>query len=326
MPSTWGSLDRIIEDAARQRQENSWQARPFPAPRQEAISAPPSPMLTSSQTYAPTQRVESMRAESYPPLPVTMPAVTPVGELKNRTALSHQYTPEAARELYNTPTWVRYGEGYTDTQPTSWREGLQGSDGVWGFYGGAASRYEDGSMRPNAYEIAINSNPNEEVLSHEFAHKWYDQRLTPQDRLMWSESKSLDANPYAQERAGQRLDGERPIDYYNELYAHNAERGPFYIKPEVRAESYPGLYQENIRTANPPVPEWMRYELRPDEMNRSMPRAWETNDGFDTGHWVREREAPYGYFEDGGALRKRNLPQWSMGALDSTFGFGMRGG
>jgi hypothetical protein len=290
-------------------------------------------------------------APPIPPKPLTMPAVTPVGELKNRVALTNQYTPEAARELYETPTWVRFGHLNTDTQPSSWRENLRGSDGVAGFYrsGGLPGElFEDGSVGPGrTTEIAINGQnfdqPSEGTLAHEFAHKWYDKKLDPYGKEAWQQGDN--ANWHAKREADYRADGDRPISYYNELYAHNAERGPFFIRPEVRDMYYPGLYQDNITAPNDPLPSWMKHyqELLPDErpdmypqvrpQMADRPQRRDESTPYGTEYWVNERNAPLGYFEDGGAMRPvvpfpsmTNPPQWpSVNIYDAWVDSGYRG-
>jgi hypothetical protein len=327
--SGWGGLSRILEDAKQREQveERSRRNESRLSPRERAlqgpsqrierpsfaqprndmarieepqqidrspaqVSAPPSWQESSRQRNEP-RRYNTTQTDNPPPLPYTMPAVTPVGDLKNRTAIYNQYTPEAARELYNTP--VRAKIGYTPGDP---------------WLGGYASGNISTTIQPDQEE-------SQGTLAHEFAHKWHEQRLSPELKSSWANTAEDVVNWYASD-----LNSSHPHGNENELYAYNAQRGPSYMNPQVRDFYYPGLYRDEIRPPNPPVPEWERYALQSDELppmspdDRYADEAWQVEERrtrFNPSHWVNEYEAPLGYFEDGGAVRNR-LPypsQWS---------------
>jgi hypothetical protein len=271
---------------------------------------------------------ERAQAEKIPPLPNTMPAASPVADVKNRVAVSHSYTPEAAETLYKTPTRIRFGDfeelvPRTDTghwdrgqpgvkEPDEWRAGYYRHDVKMG-----PSRFN----RDNPQIVVTGGNewqPAEQTLAHEFAHKWDFEKVPQARRDEWSRD-------WQNVVQGDDLHGAHAREVSGtghaatEAYAYHAQDGPQYMPTEDRGHWYPGLYKEGIP------------EYKPPESPEPAPRPFVP---FDTSHWVNEYEASLGYFEDGSAVRSP-LPfpqQWlspqfpSFRSYDAWTGFGMRGG
>lgn len=250
----------------------------------------------------PSRTSSEASVQSAPPLPYTMPAASPVADLKNRTATSRRYTREAARDLYETPTRLTVG--------------FNPGEGIAGGYaaGGIVT-----SLQPSQYRSA------QETLAHEHAHKWHEQRLSPTQKEAWASIAGEASNRYAREN-----NAWHPWGNENELYAYNAERGPFFISPELREEYYPGLYRDgppsegSYYSGEQWVPRqgigpYVMAERGRTERTPPPPRLmdywdWTTEAApFSTEQWVNEYEAPLGYYEDGSAVRAAlPLPsQWS---------------
>jgi len=206
-------------------------------------------------------------------------------------------------------------------------------------------------------------------MSHEFAHQWQDKHMTPDKRIAWDNFGESVASPYANERTAGRSG---PYQNPTERYAHQAERGPFEIPPQVREDYYSGLYRDELIDPRPAEraagfsaaadnrmarddayldqqrAQGLAYNqlgeyrslgddwaARRDFMrsNPQFAEQWQ-RDNRDRGvdwwnggdrepivgpyspeNWVKERNAPQGYFEDGSAVpseRQFPLPhQWN---------------
>lgn len=177
-----------------------------------------------------------------PPKPPTMPEVTPVASLKNQTALRNQYTDEAARDLYKTPTKLDLS-----------KSGM--SKDIEGFYVPnlpRISNYLDPLLAyqrwrgtaPEMGYITIGDAENKpQVLAHEFAHAWEDQYMPWTQVSDWQMRGPSIATDYAHERFNR--DYPPGSDQQAELYALGTEQGPSAIPKDLR-QSYYGMYKPDI--------------------------------------------------------------------------------
>ena len=254
-----------------------------------------------------------------PPLPVTMPAITPVAQLKNDVTMRNEYSPEAAQQLYDTPTYIRFGDTGTDRP----REHVNAAQqGARGFY--TPDPVPD--SRGNMYNIEITGNDptaaagdygsNEATLTHEFAHARYND-LPDELAGEWVNNYRKLANPFALSRVAQSYSNEWA--HGPETYAFTATLGPDQIPPDVRNRFYPGTYREDASAYNPSVPERPGYQMRPDE-----PYSFARGGGYSTEFWPNE-PGVRGYYEDGSPINAPvfplswNTPRWpSFGLLRET--------
>lgn len=218
--SGWGGLNRVLE-----HEQYAMQERRPPPP---AYMIPPSrpdtgvPPIGASMPMQPTvnfqQKFEDgssfMPADiqpvqfrhTYSP-PIMVPA-NPAQDLKRRTAVEYNLTPEAQRDLYNTPSRVYYTQ-----------EPYHEDD-----------RFGDYTHPSPERNIAINAwglSGGQEVptMMHEFAHKRYFEG-DPNVRADWDTSGF----------------GDRPIGPV-EAYAYQAEV-PLELTPEQRERFYPGMWRQ----------------------------------------------------------------------------------
>lgn len=303
---------------------------------------------------SPFQWKEPKAGDKHPPLPAVMPALTPIARLKNETAMNNSYTRGGAGILYDTPVKVRIGDAANDIPRGDTRrpDRLYGSMGIGGWYNSHDDLpvvFEDNSLQrgnlgqPEIYITGSNSartpaerrGENEATLAHEFAHKWYDKQLPDRRRTAWTEGGWNLADSYAKDMAeGRTHDPNYPIDFYNETYAHNAERGPHFMAKSVRDDYYPGLYKDNVWPATPvsdtyalradePVDDWQQALGRQHEAMSKWKDAlagatpFNPTPGWETMDWVPEKDAPNGYYEDYG---KKGPSPWDRGWGNSMLG------
>jgi len=270
-----------------------------------------------------------------------MPGITPVADLKNRTAQHQQYSPIAAKSLYETPVHVRYGDSWTDRPDARW-PGHSGSEGVGGWY--HPDYYGDERIQVNGQrgQTTLDSESirnQDSVLAHEFAHKWYRNEMSPELRSSWDNSAADVVQEWIPKHVAAQYDNPNNT---SEMFAFNAEAGPWEINPQVRDHYYEGMYRDDVRA--PRDNEVMRdaasmYGFSPEnwvnekgiaaymdygrpisheEMESWDERPWRKpsgtwpkldpwaalqreNPGSGTEYWVKEEGAPLGYHEDGGA-------------------------
>jgi hypothetical protein len=247
---------------------------------------------------------ERMMADGIPPLDI-IPQATPVGALKNRTALQHQYAPEATNILENSPVNLRFTaepslEGTTGHyRPTEGTLGnafrkLIGDDRMGSYPGGIVVEGGTGYNQ-------------ESTLAHEFAHLWEDQIMTPETRAKWRTLAPKIAGDYAQERVSGDYEGLLPWEPEKELYATATEQGPAAI-PEDFRQKYYGMYRDNITEPPPPTPMAMELPtLDPDRL-RKMREQY-----YGTANWVPE-QGVRGYTANGIPNPKLGVPtlkQWN---------------
>jgi hypothetical protein len=280
---------------------------------------------------------EKMAAVGYPPKPPTMPAVTPTADLKNRTALGNQYSDEAARELYNTPVKMRVREPQRpqwsgDVGHVDWGQGaMVGEEETRAAY----YKHKDEWGRTPKPQIVIEHMPGisdgglknamtghsglefgEDLLAHEFAHKWDFEKMPKQTHEDWSGEFTNVVHPdIALWSMSRQLDGTGSAG--PEAYAHQAELGPHALTPEQRDTWYTGLYRDDIKS--PPAFPQAEHGFGPDL--KAMRESY-----FSPQQWVPEQRAPHGYYADG--TPKPTFPTWNPGFSihDYAPGMGMRGG
>jgi len=242
-------------------------------------------------------------AENIPPLPPTLPASNPVADLKNRTALSNQYTPEAQRQLNQTPTTL-------DTRINAHDDGTLGYYHLsppWPYY----VAYPEALLKPDPSigTITVNNvdpQQNVETLAHEFAHAYEDKYMSPQTRYAWQLQAPYVASDYAKERVSTSY--ENPNDEV-ELYATATEKGPASIPPDLRNWYY-GMYRKDID--QPPAPS-VGPQMAPPQVPAVPDFEALRRDYFDTSSWVPEDTAPLGYYANGLPIRSIPLPaQWEQ--------------
>lgn len=225
-------------------------------------------------------REQYMEEDGLPPLPVTMPAVTPVAHLKNQTAMSKQLTDTAARDLYATPTHVTYAD----------REHNHLGHYPWSM---PANRFVDtlNGVAPS-HDIYIDQWHNEEqardTMMHEYAHKYHDQEMPQGAFEAWNRFGPALAGDYAKGRV-ERDYGGKAGPSHAELYATQVEMPPWQMPAEVRA-FYP-FYKEEAFT--PPPPD-MASQMRPFDFAKAR------QEYFSPQQWVKERDVhPRGYLSTG---------------------------
>lgn len=233
-----------------------------------------------------------VRMENLPPLPPTLPVTNPVADLKNKTALSNQYTPDAQRRLNQQPTTVNYGLGNRNPY------------GALGLY----TTYEDDPKG----QILIENIPgeNQRTLAHEFAHAWENNYMPPVQHQAWQTLAPQIATDYAKERVTR--DYKEPANE-REMYATATEQGPWSIPPSLRNDYY-DMYRQDIKVPQPPGLQMGSHtSVAPPYIDGLMsfqgrfqpfqPLHSDKGDPFSTEYWVKEYEAPLGYYEDGSAVR-----------------------
>lgn len=182
------------------------------------------------------------------PAPVYIAPTNPVQDLKRRTAIKYQLTPEATVDLYNTPTQVSYAPG--DPRPNT--EGLLGTyRGQPAPIGGGATSGEMWVWGPSAY-----NNP-EQTMMHEFAHKrYYENGLIPRKDWEWTARDAMTpgALPTYEALYGPRQEWNSP----HEAYSYQAQ-APWEMSPDMRERYYPGIWQQDI-SAPPPPPRPQYFE------------------------------------------------------------------
>lgn len=298
---------------------SGWDTYREPEPEQPQFVAPP---IT--------------RTDNPPPFPPFMPAVSPVADLKNRTAQSNQYTEDAQRKLNRMPTTLNYG--VDNRHPFAL--------GTYSY-----NAYEDGTESPSSIRIENTPGENERTLAHEFAHAWEHKYMSPMQRNAWQANAPDLATDYARLRVSR--DYQDPdLTLEKELYGTGTEQGPWNIPPDVRNDYYP-MYRQDIQAPRPPglqmgstvrmspsdewkqlQADWFRFR---DSQPQQKPLYSDNGDAFDATNWVNEYEAPLGYYEDGGAVRSP-LPyprQWDDPQFPSMkqyaewnplYSYGMTGG
>lgn len=262
--------------------------------------------------------------ENRPPRPNVLPEVTPVASLKNRVAREHQYSDKARNMLYNTPTHVRFApygdwldESHVDTgTEPNWQYRTKPAGVAWrgrstGEMGGefrnplaaqadsAISSLMAGERVP-PYQIYVSGDeqrlPAEEVLAHEFAHKWFNQKFPTWQKAEWALTGPAYASEYGLERADARMPRFSPT-YSSELYAHTAEHGPYEIDPAVRDRFYGGMYRDDL---GQPPPSPVVVEAIQSAENYATPDIGAMRrDYYSPRQWVPESYAPWGYYADG---------------------------
>jgi hypothetical protein len=305
-------------------------------------------------------QVQQVDTRPRPPRPSVMPEVTPVAALKNRTALQNQYSEPARKMLYNTPTHMQVGDywhvqddAHTEAESNPYVEfrplgpkyqGMTTEQAV-GLHlnpvSAQVNRLTDvaaGNKWTAPYEIYLGGNhdlaPTEEVLAHEFGHKWFDQKIPTWQKAAWAFMGPTYASEQALQHADERMPRFSP-KYGTELYAHNAEHGPQNIDPTTRDRFYSGLYRDNISV--PPEPSIAAApQIEPYKPDLASMRERY----FSPQQWVRDYQAPMGYYADGSPVRARvslpsqwETPQWpsldEYSKYDNAVNgssFGMRGG
>lgn len=191
-----------------------------------------------------------------PPLPPHMPQAEPVAAIKNETVYKNHYTPEAAKQLFNTPMRADF---------LTPRDSIKNS----GYYV-ADTRLNLPMERPPINPLAPRPNPQivlssfngwnagdyspSGVLAHEFAHLWEDQNLPRSRAIEWNRKWKQDATAFAVDQAQGRMDVSNNEGRAAEAYAHQAQGGPLTMPPETRGYYYPGLYQDNLGPERKPPP------------------------------------------------------------------------
>lgn len=213
------------------------------------------------------QQAKEAWQKAHPEVPPlnTMPQTNPVAALKNKVALGNKYTPEAARQLFNTGVSYRIAPIDQNT--------LQ-----QGYYKAAFANplYQLANAiagNPPTQRIFItnegDTNPKSsgqdsaaEILAHEFAHKWYFENLPLSKRWDWIQNYQNDMsqqgkdtlNQYKGYYENQNLFGRLTDPIRAEAYAFQAQNGPQTMPPGTRGYYYPGLYQTDIGPEQEPPP------------------------------------------------------------------------
>jgi hypothetical protein len=166
-----------------------------------------------------------------------MPQTNPVAALKNRVALGNNLTPEAAKELYNSP--VNYNISKLqpgDTMLGHFRPGgtnISLGNQVYHF-GGDPTLYID------KYTPDVNK-----TLMHEFAHKWENNNLPLDKMKQWTSDWGSQVNDRVKQELATRADS-ATMFAPNEAYATQAQNGPLDMPPAMRGYFYPGLFQTGL--------------------------------------------------------------------------------
>jgi hypothetical protein len=248
-----------------------------------------------------------MMTDGIPPLDI-IPQATPVGALKNRTALQNQYSPEATNILEQTPVNLRF------TQESA-------LEGTGGFYNPTVNYLEEPRYLFTNNDVAgvppggINVESllsSDSTLAHEFGHKWYDQKLSNAGKQAWAESDYRDQ--WAKDIGW--MPEEKPWHYETELHAGNAQHGPYQMTAEERATHYPGLYRDNITQPQQQVAmeSWQNWE--PAQPSYAPDLASLRANYFGTQNWVPEQGVS-GYNSHGMPIQNPRfgvptvLPPWN---------------
>jgi hypothetical protein len=219
---------------------------------------------------------ERMMADGIPPLDI-IPQATPVGALKNRTALQNQFSPEATNILEQTPVNLRFTKepalegvnGFYNPRPNymAYPEKLFQNNDILG-------------VSPGGINVE-GRNDAESTLAHEFAHAWQDQHMNPQTNWLWGIDPAGQATPHANERVATDYAG-TSYDPNVELYATGVEQGPWKIPEETRKQFY-GMYRDNITQPQPSPPTAMQLStMKPPDL------AGLRSQYFGTANWVPE--------------------------------------
>lgn len=228
------------------------------------------------------RRDRAMEEDGLPPLEV-MPQTNPVAALKNQTALSNKFTPEAAKDLYGTATRVNY-----KNDEESRRLGHYVMD--MGPLGNALGEAL-GAKPP--YEISIDkfASPRQaqETLVHEYAHKYHDQGMPFAMYEGWNRFSPILASDYAKERVSRDYEGNAGPSG-GELYATATEQGAHNIPEQLRS-FYP-FYREDAFTPPPappaPAAPMQRYQgpdLAALRQQYFSPQQWVPEQGV-AGYWA----------------------------------------
>jgi hypothetical protein len=225
--------EKIYEDDPRYEQDKfegavrTWRDRlKRTAPEGGVAKKPPmgNATRTKDDKYTPPPKIENAvskwKERKAPVMPPIHPTVGPTQTAKQAMAVRYNFTPEAAEMLHKTKVNMR-----PDNQ-----------DGLGGFY------------EPNTGQITAEAYPGREqdsyqMLAHEFGHKWFDERLTPDEQ-----SSYLDNHKRWEQAPGRSSDiAAEATTRYNDahentsLYPNDAySRGP-----EIHArvmERTPNMY------------------------------------------------------------------------------------
>lgn len=180
-----------------------------------------------------------------PPLPPVVPNASPVYNDKRVAAVQGFFTPEAAADLYNTPTHISYS---------------------------TKSPYDNplvvGQYNPQDNQISVWQNggqPVDRALRHEFLHSRYVQDNPLITNLAWTFRNSQVATPEIQSLVRSSYDvSHAPYSIWNampvETYAYMGQDSPVpfmgmvsdtaRLTPRQRSFYYPGVFDE------PRIREW----------------------------------------------------------------------
>jgi hypothetical protein len=251
--------------------------------------------------------IEPSRREDRPrpPRPNVMPEITPVAALKNQVAREQQYSDKARDVLNNTSVRMNIspfdeGEwragGYSTPKLSEWAWPVAALPEEW-------QRPFKTIPKPQIVIDGLDqSNPADDTLAHEFAHKWYFEQLPTQRQNEWR-GQWFDnlVDPWTKERTLGRTDfavADDPYAAAQEAYAHYTEAGPMQMPPENRGYWYPGMYREGLGEQR--MPDVATYMTQDELYAREMESQSALRPSpYSTEYWTKNWDAPWGYYEDG---------------------------
>lgn len=227
---------RQANEEAAQRQDVIFESRRPEYARSVPVDTGPAPISATQPTQQTVSTQEPQKP--IPPLPPFNPW-NPAYDVKRRTAIQYGMTPEATRELYNTPTRVYY----TNEPP-----GRPEIGPYYGYYTYPEARNDD----PVAIDVWRPTPGNgrtgggrENTMMHEFAHQRHFE-MDPWAKTNWALWGVPGITQGAQERFDAGYGGEDLSRWQGqtERYAYQAE-APWEMTPEFRNRYYPNLWEED---------------------------------------------------------------------------------